>query len=375
MKKILIVMGTRPEGIKMSPLVKTFNADSFFETKVCVTGQHRELLNQTLEMFGIKPDYNLNIMAPNQTLTGITCKILEGMEKIFLEWKPDMILVQGDTTTVMAASLAAFYQKIDVGHVEAGLRTGDIFAPWPEEMNRSLTARLACLHFAPTNIACNNLLREGIARDKIHITGNTVIDALHDAVKIIDTDKKIASEIEKKFSFLDPAKKMILVTGHRRENFGKGLRVTCEAISELAKRDDVQFVYPMHMNPNVTKPVNEILGHCENVFLIEPQDYITFVYLMRRCYLVMTDSGGIQEEAPALGKPVVVMRQTSERPEAATAGTAVLAGTNFGIIVKRVTLLMEDSIMYARMSRAVNPYGDGTAAKQIFAIVKKYYDI
>ena len=370
MKKILVVFGTRPEAIKMAPVVKELKRrNKVFDVKVCSTGQHRQMLDQVMELFEIKADFDLNIMSPNQTLADVTCKVLKGMENVFLEWKPDMILVQGDTTTVMAASLAAFYHKIDIGHVEAGLRTGNRYSPWPEEMNRLLATRMATIHFAPTETSRNNLLREAVPSETVHVTGNTVVDALFDAIHIMDTKQGLRFSLESGFSFLDPSKRLILVTGHRRENFGDGFQQICHAIADLADRNDVQIVYPMHMNPNVREPVNKILGHCKSVVLIEPQDYLSFLYLMRQSYLIMTDSGGVQEEAPSLGKAVVVMRDTTERPEAVAAGAVVLAGANREKITGIVSRLLDDPAFFEQMSNANNPYGDGKAAERIADLI------
>lgn len=367
--KVLIVFGTRPEAIKMAPVVTAFQADAGFEARVCVTAQHREMLDQVMEIFGIRADYDLNVMAPNQTLSDITCKVLKGMEAILMEWRPDIILVQGDTTTVFAASLAAFYQKIKVGHIEAGLRTFGRYSPFPEEMNRCLTSVLSDFHFAPTERSKQNLLREGICEKNIYVTGNTVIDALHQALDYLDNTPALLQEMEQKFSFLNCDKRLILITGHRRENFGEGFRNICHAIASIAERDDVELLYPVHFNPNVRQPVNEILGHAKNIKLIEPQDYLSFLYLMRRSYLILTDSGGVQEEAPSLGKPVICMRDTTERPEAVDAGTVILSGADMDRITSLVTTLLNDPQIYERMSLAHNPYGDGTAAEQIVNII------
>lgn len=372
MKKVLVVFGTRPEAIKMvtvAKMLKSYTED--FEVKVCSTGQHRQMLDQVMEFFNLKADFDLNIMAPDQTLADVTCKVLKGMEEVFKQWKPDIVLVQGDTTTVMAAALAAFYQKIEVGHVEAGLRTGNRYSPWPEEMNRLIATQLATIHFAPTETSKNNLLREAVDPERVHVTGNTVIDALFEAVKIMDNNPEMLAAMREKFSFLDPAKRLVLVTGHRRENFGDGFLQICRAIKEIASREDVQVVYPMHMNPNVRKPVNEILGDAGNVHLIEPQDYPSFLYLMRQSYLILTDSGGVQEEAPSLGKPVVVMRDTTERPEAVEAGTVVLAGADEKNICKYALQLLDDREFYQSMSRSINPYGDGKASFRIAELLKK----
>ncbi|MBQ3289940.1 MAG: UDP-N-acetylglucosamine 2-epimerase (non-hydrolyzing) [Kiritimatiellae bacterium] len=368
---ILTVFGTRPEAIKMAPVVKALRrfAPSGAVVKTCVTAQHRQMLDQVMETFGLKADYDLDVMSPNQTLGDVTCKVLKGMDGVLQAFNPDLVLVQGDTTTVMATALAAFYRRIDVGHVEAGLRTGDIYSPWPEEMNRLVAGNVARFHFAPTARAKENLLRENKQSANIFVTGNTVIDALHDACSIIDSDPSLKARLGARFPFLDDGKKLILVTGHRRENFGGGFISICNSIAKIAERADVQFVYPVHMNPNVRKPVNDILADKGNVFLIEPLDYLSFLYLMRRAYLVLTDSGGVQEEAPSLGKPVVVMRDTTERPEAVDAGAVVLAGTDEEKIVGSVMRLLDDSGFYSQMSEAVNPYGDGLAAERIAKIV------
>ena len=375
MKKILLVFGTRPEAIKMAPLVKKLQEmPEAFQTIVCVTGQHREMLDQVLRLFEITPEYDLNIMKPNQDLYDITSRILLGMRDVLREVQPDIVLVHGDTTTSMAAALAAFYQQIPVGHVEAGLRTGNIYSPWPEEMNRLITGRITTHHFSPTPLARENLLREHVAEGQIIVTGNTVIDALQMVVGKLREDAALASEVADRISEmgydvqrLDGAKRMVLITGHRRENFGEGFLNICHAIKHLAEQyPDVDFVYPMHLNPNVRKPVLEILGEgAENVFLIEPLDYLPFVYMMQHSTLILTDSGGVQEEAPGLGKPVLVMRDTTERPEAVEAGTVLLVGTNREKIEQGVSQLLDDAEMYRRMSEAVNPYGDGLACERI----------
>ena len=369
MKKVMIVFGTRPEAIKMAPVVKACKARPELEVKVCVTAQHRQMLDQVMEIFGLEADFDLNVMAPNQTLGDVTCKVLKGMENVFAQWKPDMILVQGDTTTVMAAALAAFYHRIEVGHVEAGLRTGNIYSPWPEEMNRMIAGCLATQHYAPTPRSRDNLLKENKNPDTVFVTGNTVIDALHDAVAIMDGDSALTSKLEAEFPFLDASKRLVLVTGHRRENFGEGFIHICNAIARVAKRPDMQVVYPMHMNPNVRKPVTDILGHLENVHLIEPLDYLSFLFMMRKSYLIMTDSGGVQEEAPSLGKPVIVMRDTTERPEAVEAGTVILAGTETETMASAAERLLDDAAFYDKMAHAVNPYGDGKASARIAEIV------
>lgn len=369
--KVLIVFGTRPEAIKMAPLVHALAKDADFEAKVCVTAQHREMLDQVLHLFSIVPDYDLNIMRPGQGLTEITCRILEGLKPILEAFKPDVVLVHGDTTTTIAASLAAFYQRIPVGHVEAGLRTGDLSSPWPEEANRTLTGHLAMYHFAPTENSRRNLLRENVSDKKIFVTGNTVIDALVWVRDRVLNNAALHSELAGRYPFIDPAKRLILVTGHRRESFGLGFEQICQALAEIAARhDDVQIVYPVHLNPNVSEPVNRILGHVKNVVLIEPQDYLPFLWLMNHAWLILTDSGGIQEEAPSLGKPVLVMRDTTERPEAVEAGTVRLVGTDKQRIVEEVTRLLLDNDAWLAMSRAHNPYGDGQACGRILHALK-----
>ena len=369
--KVLTVFGTRPEAIKMAPLVHALAKDPHFEAKVCVTAQHREMLDQVLKLFSIVPEYDLNIMQPGQGLTEITCRILEGLKPVLESFKPDVVLVHGDTTTTMAASLAAFYQRIPVGHVEAGLRTGDLSSPWPEEGNRTLTGHLATYHFAPTETSRQNLLRENIADNRITVTGNTVIDALFWVRDRVLSDEALHNELTQRYPFLANGKKMILVTGHRRESFGRGFEQICHALAEIAANNpDVQIVYPVHLNPNVSEPVKRILGHDENVILIEPQDYLPFVWLMNRAWLILTDSGGIQEEAPSLGKPVLVMREMTERPEAVSAGTVCLVGTDSQRIVNEVTRLLQDESAYQAMSRAHNPYGDGHACHRILSALK-----
>lgn len=375
MKKILLVFGTRPEAIKMAPLVKNLQEyPEQFQTIVCVTGQHREMLDQVLRLFEIVPDYDLNIMKPNQDLYDITSRILLGMRDVLKDVQPDIVLVHGDTTTSMAAALAAFYQQIPVGHVEAGLRTGNIYSPWPEEMNRLITGRITTHHFSPTPLSRENLLKENVDEKSIIVTGNTVIDALQMVVKRLTEDSVLAGEVAERIAKmgydvqrLDGNRRMVLITGHRRENFGEGFLNICHAIKHLAEQyKDVDFVYPMHLNPNVRKPVLEIVGvGAENVFLIEPLDYLPFVYMMQHSTLILTDSGGVQEEAPGLGKPVLVMRDTTERPEAVEAGTVLLVGTNREKIEQGVSMLLEDADTYRRMSEAVNPYGDGHACERI----------
>lgn len=365
MQKILLVFGTRPEAIKMAPLVKAFQADAeHFETVVCVTAQHREMLDQVLEIFEITPDYDLNIMHQGQDLYDVTSRVLLGMRDVLAEVKPDVVLVHGDTTTSMAAALAAFYQQIPVGHVEAGLRTYNIYSPWPEEMNRQMTGRIATYNFAPTQLSRQNLLSEGVKEDSIFVTGNTVIDALYMMTDRLGIDRTATSE-----------KRMVLITGHRRENFGEGFINICRAIKTLAgKYPDVDFVYPMHLNPNVRKPIHEVFGenleNMGNLQFIEPLDYLDFVPMMAKATIVLTDSGGIQEEAPGLGKPVLVMRDTTERPEALSAGTVKLVGTDYGKIVGEVSTLLDDAEAYNRMSQAVNPYGDGHACERILLALR-----
>ena len=402
MKKIMLVFGTRPEAIKMAPLVKEFQKrPNEFQTIVCVTGQHREMLDQVLHIFEITPDYDLNIMKQGQDLYDVTARVLLGMRDVLKEARPDVVLVHGDTTTSTAAALAAFYQQIPVGHVEAGLRTHNIYSPWPEEMNRQLTGRLATYHFAPTPLSRQNLLSEGVQESHITVTGNTVIDALYMVVDKIKRDKALDAELEKLLeqsgydvNRLSAGKKLVLITGHRRENFGDGFISMCRAIKTLTEKyPEVDFVYPMHLNPNVRKPIHEVFGaevdfvypmHLNpnvrkpihevfggvlsglgNMFFIEPLEYLSFVYLMEKSTIVLTDSGGIQEEAPGLGKPVLVMRDTTERPEALEAGTVKLVGTDYGKIIKEVSALIEDREYYDRMSKAVNPYGDGKACQRI----------
>lgn len=378
MKKIMLVFGTRPEAIKMCPLVKEFQKKpEEFETIVCVTGQHREMLDQVLRIFEVQPDYDLNIMKQGQDLYDVTARVLVGMRDVLRECQPDVVLVHGDTTTSTAAALAAFYQQIPVGHVEAGLRTYNIYSPWPEEMNRQITSRIATYDFAPTPLSKTNLLNENVSEDKIFVTGNTVIDALHMVVEKLNTDLDLAKEQEQVLltagydvKRLGNCKRLVLITGHRRENFGEGFISMVTAMKDLSEQyPDVDFVYPMHLNPNVRKPIHEVFGEdltvYKNFFFIEPLQYLEFVYLMEKSYLVLTDSGGIQEEAPGLGKPVLVMRNTTERPEALDAGTVKLVGTDHDLIVSEVSQLLEDSSYYDKMSKAVNPYGDGLACGRI----------
>jgi len=370
MKKILIVFGTRPEAIKMAPVVRALKENKNFNTKVCVTAQHREMLDQVLDIFEIIPDYDLNIMKEKQTLEGITGLILKNISKVYDDFKPDIVLVHGDTTTTFSASLAAFYKQIKIAHVEAGLRTKNLYSPWPEEANRRLVASIANLHFAPTEKSFKNLIEENIDQTKIFITGNTVIDALLIAKDIIGSNEKISKSLSDDFSFLDLNKKIILVTGHRRESFGDGFESICEALLELSQQhDDIQIIYPVHLNPQVQEPVNRIIGNKDNIFLIEPQQYLEFVYLMSKAYLILTDSGGIQEEAPSLGKPVLVMRDTTERPEAVESNTVKLVGTDKGVILSAINDLIKDQKIYNNMSHSNNPYGDGKAAEKIINIL------
>ncbi|WP_438863399.1 non-hydrolyzing UDP-N-acetylglucosamine 2-epimerase [Neptunicella sp.] len=368
-KKILLVFGTRPEAIKMAPLVLELQKHTALDIKVCVTAQHREMLDQVLNLFNLTPDYDLNLMQPGQDLYDITTRALLGLRDVFTEAKPDLVLVHGDTTTTFAASLSAFYQKIPVGHIEAGLRTGDIYSPWPEEVNRRLTGALTKLHFAPTAKAQQNLLTENVDENTVFVTGNTVIDALIQVEKLIEENHSLNHELSQKFDFIDPDKKLILVTGHRRESFGDGFERICQALKKLAEKPDVQICYPMHLNPNVREPVDRILSGICNVHLIEPQDYLPFVYLMSKSYLILTDSGGVQEEAPSLGKPVLVMRDTTERPEAVEAGTVKLVGTDYDCIVNEATQLLDNEAAYKEMSFAHNPYGDGKACERIAQII------
>ncbi len=366
MKKVLTVFGTRPEAIKMAPLIHALKEHDSFEAKVCVTAQHREMLDQVLELFEIVPEYDLNVMKSGQNLNDLTSSILVGLKPILENFKPDIVIVHGDTATTFAASLASYYQQIEVGHVEAGLRTGNIYSPWPEEANRRLTSVITNFHFAPTIGSKDNLIREGISETEITVTGNTVIDALFWVREKLKQNTSLSDELSSRFNYLDPDKKLILVTGHRRESFGDGFERICEALSQIAlSNPDIQVLYPVHLNPNVQEPVNRLLKDLENVFLIDPQEYLSFCYLMDRSYIILTDSGGIQEEAPSLGKPVLVMRETTERPEAVKAGTVKLVGTEVNLIVSQVNLLLEDSIEYQKMSKAHNPYGDGLACRRI----------
>lgn len=381
-RKIMLVFGTRPEAIKMSPLVKAFQKyPDKFDTIVCVTGQHRQMLDQVLEIFDIKPDYDLNIMKHGQDLFDVTARVIIGMREVLESAQPDIVLVHGDTTTSTAAALASFYKQIPVGHVEAGLRTHNIYSPWPEELNRQITSRIAEYNFAPTSLSSQNLLDEGIEGNKITITGNTVIDALYWVVNKIKNDASLSMQLSNIIkdagydtSRLDNGKQLVLITGHRRENFGEGFISICNAIKTLSETyPEVDFVYPMHLNPNVRKPIHEVFGEnldeTDNLFFIEPLEYLSFVYLMEKSHIILTDSGGIQEEAPGLGKPVLVMRDTTERPEALEAGTVKLVGTDYDKIISEVSALIEDKEAYEKMSHAVNPYGDGLACQRIIGVL------
>lgn len=372
--KVLSVFGTRPEAIKMAPLALSLQADSRFDSKICVTGQHRQMLDQVLELFGLVPDYDLNIMKPGQDLTDVTTSILQGLKGVLGAFKPDVVLVHGDTATTFAATLAAYYQQIPVGHVEAGLRTGNLYSPWPEEANRKLTGALSYLHFAPTEQSRKNLLAEGVADEAVHVTGNTVIDALLEVVKKLGAPE-FQQQFAEQFSFLKPERRLVLVTGHRRESFGDGFERICKALLKVAQDfPDVDIVYPVHLNPNVREPVNRLLSSIKNIYLIEPLDYLPFVYLMNRSYLILTDSGGVQEEAPSLGKPVLVMRDTTERPEAVAAGTVRLVGTETDIITQNLQELLKEQKAYEEMSFAHNPYGDGKACARILDVLAHFKD-
>ncbi len=364
-----MVFGTRPEAIKMAPLVAALKKHPDLETIVTVTAQHRQMLDQVLELFDITPDEDLNVMQPGQTLPDLTSRILQDMGRVIAKHAPDIVMVHGDTSTTFATSLAAYYQRTAIGHVEAGLRTGNLYSPWPEEANRKLTGVLANLHFSPTQTSADNLLAESVPAESIHVTGNTVIDALLTVVDKIKASPELETELAARFPFLDASKRLILVTGHRRENFGAGFEQICKALKDVAERGDTQVVYPVHLNPNVQEPVNRILGDAAAVHLIEPQEYLPFVYLMSRSHIIVTDSGGIQEEAPSLGKPVLVMRDTTERPEAVQAGTVRLVGTDSARITEEVSRLLDDPAAYEAMGRAHNPYGDGKASERIAAII------
>ncbi|ASP31058.1 UDP-N-acetylglucosamine 2-epimerase (non-hydrolyzing) [Qipengyuania flava] len=370
MIKVLTVFGTRPEAIKMAPVVKALAEASDVDQTVCVTAQHREMLDQVLELFEIIPDFDLDLMSKRQDLADFTARALTGLRTVIQDKKPDLILVHGDTATTLSASLAAYYAQVPVGHVEAGLRTGDIHSPWPEEMNRKVTGMIAAMHFAPTEGAKLNLIREEVSPKAIFVTGNTVIDALLDVNRSIERSDEVRSTLESQFSFLDQSKKLVLVTGHRRESFGGGFERICQALAELADRDDLEICFPVHLNPNVRRPVKRLLDGRDNVHLIEPVDYLPFVYLMGRSYMILTDSGGIQEEAPSLGKPVLLMRDTTERPEAVDAGTVKLVGANRDLIVREVKRLLDDRASYETMAFAHNPYGDGKAAERIVRLIK-----
>ena len=371
--KVMTVFGTRPEAIKMAPLVLALEEHPLIESRICVTGQHREMLDQVLDLFQINPDYDLNVMKSGQTLSEVTSRIVMKLQSILDKDKPDIILVHGDTTTTFCATLTAYYNQIDVGHVEAGLRTGNIFAPWPEEGNRKLVSCLANLNFAPTEKSKQNLIDEGIDPEIVFTTGNTVIDALLLMESKIKDNKSLFNQLQNSFPMISKNRKMVLITGHRRENFGGGFERICESIRRLAEKNtDVDFVYPVHLNPRVREPVNQLLSNQENIHLIEPQGYLEFVFLMTQSNIILTDSGGIQEEAPALGKPVLVMRDTTERPEAVSAGTVQLVGTEVDKIVNGVEALLTDSSLYEKMSRAHNPYGDGNSVKRIIQILVKY---
>ncbi len=371
MKKILIIFGTRPEAVKMAPLIRILRSKpESFEVKVCVTAQHRQMLDPILELFEIVPDYDLDIMKPDQHLTDVTCSVLYGVTQLLALYKPEMILVHGDTTTSMSAALAAFYSGIPIGHVEAGLRTDNKRAPFPEEVNRRITGSVANVHFAPTELARQNLLREGVTDESIHVTGNTVVDALLFVISILHEKQEINMQLKEYFSFLSPNKRLILVTGHRRENFGCGSESVCYALRDIVEQhSDVEIVYPVHLNPNVQVPVRKILGNCPSIHLIEPLDYLPFIWLMNKSYFIITDSGGVQEEAPSLGKPVLVIRDVTERFEAVEAGTAKLVGTDRTRIVSEATNLLCDRNCYELMSRSINPYGDGCASQRILNVL------
>jgi len=364
-QKIITIFGTRPEAIKMSPVVKALQQSEGIEVKICVTAQHRQMLDQVLHLFEIEPDYDLDIMKPGQDLAAITSSVLQGLKEVFEQENPDRVLVHGDTTTTFVASLAAYYQRIPVGHVEAGLRTSNIYSPWPEEINRRLTGAIADIHFAPTERARQNLIAENADPANILVTGNTVIDALLEVRDKIVNDPDLESVLRNRFPFLDDSRRLILVTGHRRENFGEGFEHICRALHQISKNPELQIVYPVHLNPNVREPVYRLLKGSENIHLIEPQGYLPFVYLMQQAYIILTDSGGVQEEAPSIGKPVLVLRNTTERPEAVDAGTVRLVGTDPERIFAETEILLNDSVAYEAMSRAHNPYGDGKAAGRI----------
>lgn len=371
--KVLIVIGTRPEAIKMMPVVQELSRCNIIDLKVCVTAQHRQMLDQVLSLFSVVPEFDLNLMLPGQDLTDITSKILLGMRGVFTKWRPNIVFVHGDTTTTLATSIAAYYEKIKIAHVEAGLRTGDIYSPWPEEGNRRMVGAITDMHLAPTNTAKQNLINEGISPENIWVTGNTVIDALFSVIAKLRDDVNLQNKQDQFFSFLNPKKKLILVTGHRRENIGGGFVEICQALQKISSREDVEIIYPVHLNPNVQEPVSKILGGLKNVHLIEPLEYLSFVYLMNRAYLIVTDSGGIQEEAPSLGKPVLVMREVTERPEAVEAGTVRLIGNKTEVMVKEIGRLLDDAEAYEEMSKSNNPYGDGYASRKILEIIKSKF--
>lgn len=373
MKKVLLVFGTRPEAIKMASVYEYLKQAPELDVRVAVTAQHREMLDQVLHLFNIEPDYDLNVMKPGQGLTEITAAVLAGLKPVLERFKPDLLLVHGDTTTTLAASLAAYYQQIPVGHVEAGLRTGNIYSPWPEEVNRKVTGTIAQLHFAPTEGSAKNLSNEGIDKNTIVVTGNTVIDALMSVVARLDSDPHRSEAFDKEFG-IDRDKRILLVTGHRRESFGEGFERICAALEGISQRDDVQIIYPVHLNPNVKGPVEARLGSIEGIRLIPPQDYLPFVHLMRRADIILTDSGGVQEEAPSLGKPVLVMRETTERPEAVDAGTVKLVGTDKELILRQTNTLLDDETEYDRMAHAHNPYGDGLAARRIYKKIIDFFN-
>ena len=368
----LCVLGTRPEAIKMAPLIKYLNASITIQNKICVTGQHRQMLGSILDNFGLSPDFNLEVMTESQHLSHLTSKILTKLDEVYQHYKPNLVLVHGDTTTTLVASLSAYYHHIPIAHIEAGLRTGDIYSPWPEEVNRKLTSALATWHFAPTALARRNLLREGISAQSIHVTGNTVIDALYAMTNRLALDSSLTRELQQAFPYLNPSRKMILVTGHRRESFGEGFKRICQALASIAQLyPDIDIVYPVHLNPNVQQPVQSLLGKARNIHLIAPVDYLPFIYLMQSAYLILTDSGGIQEEAPSLGKPVLVMRDKTERPEAIEAGAVILVGTRVEKILRNVQELLTNEQAYLRMSQVQNPYGDGNASERIVRIISQ----
>ena len=371
MKKIIVIFGTRPEAIKLAPVIKSLQKSKKISLKVCVTAQHREMLDQILKNFNIKPDYDLDLMKKKQNLEDLTSLVMKSLKKIFLKEKPDLVIVHGDTTTTLAASLASYYMQIDVAHIEAGLRTNNIYSPWPEEVNRKIVGVIAKYHFAPTKSAVSNLLKENIVKKNIYKTGNTVIDSLKLAYKIIRDKKGFIKSFNKKFSFIDHEKKLILVTGHRRENFGDNFKRVCEALKKISYRKDVQIVYPVHRNPKVINPAEKLLKSCKNIFLIDPLEYLEFMHIMSKSYFIITDSGGIQEEAPALGKPVLVTRKTTERPEAINEGTAKLVGTSLDKIVSESVILLENKKAYNCMNKKKNLFGDGKASERIVKIIER----